>query len=40
MNVALVNVGTYKKLILALCSAHGCFIVDFVGLLRRVLFFF
>ena len=35
VNVALVNVGTDKELILALCPAHGCFIADFVCLLRR-----
>ena len=35
MNVALVDVGTNEKLVLALCPAHGRFIADFVGLLRR-----
>ena len=35
VNVALVNVGTDKELILALCPAHGRFIADFVCLLRR-----
>ena len=35
VNVALVNVGAYEELILALCPAHGCFIADFVCLLRR-----
>ena len=32
MQMALVNVGTDEKLILALCPAHGRFIADFVGL--------
>src|SRR5699024_11192154 len=31
----LVDVGTNEKLVLALCPAHGRFIADFVGLLRR-----
>ena len=35
VNVALVDVGTNEKLVLALCPAHGCFIADFVCLLRR-----
>ena len=35
VNVAFVNVGTDKELILALCPAHGRFIADFVCLLRR-----
>ncbi len=35
VNVALVDVGTNKKLVLALCPAHGRFIADFVCLLRR-----
>ena len=35
VNVALVNVGAYEELILALCPAHGCFIADFICLLRR-----
>ncbi len=35
MNVALVDVGTNEKLVLALCPAHGRFIADFVCLLRR-----
>ena len=35
VNVALVDVGTNEKLVLALCPAHGRFIADFVGLLRR-----
>ena len=35
VNVALVNVGTDKELILALCPAYGRFIADFVCLLRR-----
>src|SRR5699024_7521449 len=35
VNVALVNVGTDKELILALCPAHGRFIADFVCHLRR-----
>ena len=35
MNVAFVDVGTNEKLVLALCPAHGRFIADFVGLLRR-----
>ena len=35
MNVPFVDVGTDKELVLALCPAHGRFIADFVGLLRR-----
>ena len=35
VNVALVDVGTNEKLVLALCPAHDRFIADFVGLLRR-----
>ena len=35
MNVALVDVGTNEKLVLSLCPAHGRFIADFVGFLRR-----
>ena len=35
VNVALVDVGTNEKLVLALCPAHGRFIADFVCLLRR-----
>ena len=35
VNVALVNVGTNEKLVLALCPAHDRFIADFVCLLRR-----
>ena len=35
VNVALVDVGTNEKLVFALCPAHGRFIADFVGLLRR-----
>ena len=35
VNVALVNVGADEELILALCPAHGCFIADFICLLRR-----
>ena len=35
VNVAFVNVGTDKELILALCPAHSRFIADFVCLLRR-----
>ena len=35
VNVALVNVGADEELIRALCPAHGCFIADFVCLLRR-----
>ena len=35
MNVPFVDVGTDEKLVLALCPAHGCFIADFVCLLRR-----
>ena len=34
VDVALVCVGTDKKLILSLCPAHGCFIADLVSLLR------
>ena len=35
MRMFLVNMGTDEKLVLALCPAHGCFIADFVCLLRR-----
>ena len=35
MRVPLVNMGTDEKLVLAFCPAHGCFIADFVCLLRR-----
>ena len=35
MNVPFVDVGTDEKLVLTLCPAHGCFIADFVCLLRR-----
>lgn len=35
VNVALVNVGADKALILALCPTHRRFIADFVGLVRR-----
>ena len=35
MDVRLVCVGGNKKGILALCPAHGCFVADAVGLLRR-----
>ncbi len=35
VNVPFVNVGADEELILALCPAHGCFIADFVCLLRR-----
>ena len=34
VNVALVDVGTNEKLVLALCPAHGRFIADFVCHLR------
>lgn len=35
MGMPLVGVGADKELILALCPAHGGFVADFVGLLRR-----
>ena len=35
MRMPLVNMGTDEKLVLAFCPAHGCFIADFVCLLRR-----
>ena len=35
VNMALVNVGTDEILILPLCPAHGRFIAELVGLLRR-----
>ena len=37
VDMALVNVGTDKELILALCPAHSSFIADSVGLLRGYL---
>ena len=35
VDVCLARVGSNKKGIFALCPAHGCFVADAVGLLRR-----